>query len=307
MELELERLNVTNETSFDTSTLYAVTVPLFIRIVAAVVSLFSTTSNILVVLTVIRYQILHSRTHWYIVNWCLCNVFITASLPYMFDSLGLDLVANGNILCIWDENVFNFLTWNHIFVAVIIIDWYISTFCNQRRCAVRCRNSFKIIISLIWAMLIILLITTSSLCFLRKAFLFPFVAFEISYLCIFILLLAIFILRCVKLKTSSIIVEKNKLELKLAFSYFITWLPNILVEVFSIVLRQHLSYASISILLFTSMLVGYSHANVLLIVLYITDRNFKVCLNSMFHIKTSDDNKNNIGNKQDLVEILDQQ
>ncbi|XP_072399522.1 uncharacterized protein [Diabrotica undecimpunctata] len=302
MDWELERLNSTNDT-FDPNAIYIAQFPLITRILGVVVGLLSTTSNVLTILTVSKYATLHNRTYWYIVNWCLCNVFITASLPYMYNSFGIINVMNESILCIWDENAFNFLTGNQIFVAIIVIDWYITTFANQRKCAIRCRKAFKTFIVLVWLFLLSLILVTTSLCVSSLSFPVPIICYACTYVGIFVLLIIIFVLRCVKLKNSSVVYEKSKLEFRLAFSYFICWLFNTLFLLNINYFYEHFSSSTNHIILQMSMMIGFCHAVVLFVILYILDKNFRLCLRTMFHLPVSDID-HEIRVKQDLLEFL---
>ncbi|XP_057660242.1 chemokine XC receptor 1-like [Diorhabda carinulata] len=295
--------NTTNET-FDTEVIHFVQYPLSTRILGGFVSLFSTTSNLIIILTICKFPKLHSRIYWYIVNWCICNVFITASMPYIYNIFDFEtLVIDKKLFCIWQENSFNFLTGNQFFVAVIILDWYINTFANQRSCSLRCRNNYKTIILAVWIFLMILILITTFLCIFDNSSPLSVLCYGFSYLGIFFLFCIISLLRCFKLKRSSIVVEKSKLEFRLAFSYFISWLFTTL-YLFNIkAFHKYFSPTTNYMILELTTLLGLSHAIVLLIILYVLDRSFRICVRTMFNLPIGDSDIE-FKVKQDLLDIL---
>jgi len=148
-------------------------------------------------------------------------------------------------------------------------------------CSTRCLRGYLFIIALVWLVVISISVASVTLCELNLSYPIAMVCYLIGYLLIFIAIIAIYILRFVKIKFFHKASEKSKLELIVVTSFFLCWLPNWILLYGRLFLRFYLSedYES-----FTSF-VGYSHAWIMLVLLYFCDHSFRLHARKVFRCK----------------------
>ncbi|XP_018568597.1 mu-type opioid receptor-like [Anoplophora glabripennis] len=279
--------NNTENTTFDPNETYSFHIYYYVEIPTAIVAILSSLANALIIFMSIRFHVLHTRLYFYLANWCICNFVITVSAHATLNVLGFAEIVSVTALCIWLETSFAFMFGNLVFIAALLLDWYILTFTNQGTCSIHCRRYYKLIAANIWVLVLLLLIKSIFYCldYISMPLLVLIVC--LAYFTVTVLILVIFVLRLIKLKLSSFVVEKSNLEFKLALSHFLCWLPNVLF------LTVHIIFQLSIILEYLSYIIWYSNACVIFLLLYFNDESFRTCLGSLFHTKFKSSKKDN--------------
>lgn len=286
MDLEVFDNNTENST-FDPNENYAFDVNYYLEVPTFIVATLSSIANALMILMIIRFRVLHTTSYFYLANWCICNFGITILTHSTFTILGISEMVSATTLCIWFHVVFAFMFGNLLFVFVLILNWYIVTFSSQGYCALKCRRYYKIFAAIIYILLLILLVKSVLYCLKFVSIPLLILLSCLAYFLVTILIFIISILRMIKLRTSSIVVEKSNIEFKIALSHFLCWLPNILLMVVHIVIHLHIT------LQYICQIIWYSNACVVFLLLYFNDSDFKTCLGTLFNIKVNVSQKEN--------------
>lgn len=271
MDLDFE--NLTGNSTFEPDTEYYIHRYLSTELPTFIIAIAASFTNALIIYMVYKFRVLRTRTYHYVVCWCICNLFATISLPSSFNLFGMLYHFSAELLCLWSETLFVFIFGNQIFVGILMLDWYIMTFSSQTSCALRCRKSQKTIIVSVWIVLLSHLLTTTTMCLQDISFPFSALVAFFSFAILLVFLMFIFVARSVKLKTSSVVVEKTKFELALVFSYFACWMPNMICILFYIFFRMEDMF-----LMHMTYMLGYVNPCVIFAIMYIYDPKFKASL-----------------------------
>lgn len=286
MEFELLD-NSTENSTFDPNQDYAFELNYYAEIPTSIVAILSSIANVLIIFMTIRFRELHTRPYFYLANWCLCNFGITATTHTVWNILGVAEIVSNTCFCIWIQITFAFVFGNLMFVVGLSLDWYIVTFSNQSYCALKCRRHYKLIAIVIWVLTLLLLVKSVLYCLnLISIPLLIFLAC-LAYFSVTVVILIISILRMIKLRVSSVVVEKSNVEFKIALSHLLCWLPNVIFIICHAIFRLTIIFEYISYIIW------YSNACVVFFILYRYDENFRTCLGVLFKTKFTTTAKDN--------------
>ncbi|KAK9890781.1 hypothetical protein WA026_012125 [Henosepilachna vigintioctopunctata] len=192
-----------------------------IDITLLMVSVMGVVADILIVFAVIKFETLHTRRNMYLVNFCLLNsIFLSISPAVMHTSTK---IVQTYFLCFSDEVFLILMISNHMFICVVITDWYITTY-KSINLAVRCRRSYKVVVTTVWLIIFSLLFTVILQCLIGIA-IYPLLLYGgLFFYFICILFLAFFhIMKYVNEKTTSIIDVKWNVEVLSTTLYLVCW------------------------------------------------------------------------------------
>lgn len=286
MDLELFDNNTENST-FDPSGNYPFHVYYYVEIPTAIVAILSSIANALIIFMTIRFRALHTRPYFYLANWCICNFGIASSTHVTLNIFGIADIVPTTFLCIWLQVTFAFMFGNLMFVMALTLDWYIVTFSNQSYCASKCRRHYKLVTAIIWILTLILLIKSVLYCLQFISIPFLILIACLNYFLVMIVIIVVSILRVIKLRMSSVVVEKSNVEFKIALSHLLCWLPNIIFCMIHIIF--HLSI----LVEYLCHIIWYGNACVILWLLYFYDENFRNCLGVLCNTKFKLSQKDN--------------
>lgn len=266
MDLEAWENSTFNSTE-SSPILYAIEIPVAFSALGSIIA------NILAIYTISRFPILKAHHPYiYILNWRVCDTFFLIFSPTNFRMFGLIESPSAELLCIIWDGIFVFLISDLIFVSILILDWYITTYSSQN-CSFYCRKLSRFISLVTFILGLVFLIVTITSCLYKVHF--PLIVIMIIFgnLGVFILVVVVHILRLIKFYTSSVIVIKSNLVLILVSSFLICWFPNWLCLYFYV-----FSYTTFSewIELVISG-IGYANGMVVFGILYYLDGNFQRC------------------------------
>ncbi|XP_076266931.1 kappa-type opioid receptor-like isoform X2 [Rhynchophorus ferrugineus] len=286
--------NLSKNPTFDGDQVYVLPVSA-LDVVNSISAVLSCIANAIIAFLVLKWTTLRTRSNIYLASWCLCNFFVLVSAPVTVNLFGWVDEISFEVLCIWEETLNGILFGNLVFVTIFLIDWYSVTLGTQN-CANRCGNCAKVINIIVWVVIMVLSTASVVLCVYNYSYPLTLMSYFIGYLTMFLIMLTIFILRCVKVYLFHSL-EKSKVELVLVVSYFICWLPNcacLYVEL----LLQRSTYGIMD----GTYCVGYINACVLLVILYCYDSNFKKCFRRTFGLESElSSEDNNVKNARNSV------
>lgn len=229
-------------------------------------------ADFIIVYTILRYRELRTRINIYIVNLCICNVFYLIFTPLILNLFSAAEKIYAATICFSDELFFLFMLGNHVFICILLSDWYIVTY-KSLNASARCRASYKLVIATVWVIFSVLSLTIFLQCTSGVSlFLFIAVLAIIFYFCSFIFVAFICLMKVVNERTTSVVEAKSNTELLYVLSYFVCWLPNWMYIFISVFARFIISNVIIGLCTF---IIGYVHSVILLYIMYKKDTKFR--------------------------------
>lgn len=232
-------------------------------------------ANVLIIVVILKFG--KSKTYYnaYLVSWCTSNTFFllaTPTLLYVKSSYGCHTAFTSVV----------FLAGNLIFVSVLSLDWYITTYCSTN-CATKCRNIARFANFIVWILVFVFLLNSIIFCNSHMQLTVSVILLGFCVIFIFLVAISIQILRLVKWKMSSVIIVKSYLILMLVSSFMLSWLPTCLCLIYftiiSFFVRETLA------LCFSF---GQLNSLIVLILLYYYDQNFNVGFRILNRCKRQD-------------------
>ncbi|XP_044753985.1 somatostatin receptor type 4-like [Coccinella septempunctata] len=244
-------------------------IPILLAATAGIVA------DLIIVFTILRNKELRTRSNIYIVNLCICNIFYLFFTPLILNLFSAAEKLHASTICFSDELFFLFMLGNYVFICILLSDWYIVTY-KSLNASARCRASYKLVISTVWATLFVLLITIFLQCTSGiSLFLFIALLAIIFYFCSFIFVAVIFVMKVINERTTSVVEAKSNTELLYVMSYFFCWLPNwmyIFVSVFAKIITRA------AFLGLCTFMLGYLHSIILLYLMYGRNEKFRIAM-----------------------------
>ncbi|XP_019871154.1 kappa-type opioid receptor [Aethina tumida] len=274
--MDFDLTNLTQNSTFNPDDIYK-NESHIMEVPALLVSLFSVVANIFIITTILKNNVLKTHVNLYVVNWCICNLFLLILAPVSMNIFGITRHITYEALCLWDQFVFTLLSGNLIFVAVLLIDWYIMIFGGQN-CFRKCKNSAKLTVTTVWIVMVVVDFVSVAFCVNDLSLPLAALLLFYSYMIVFVIIICTHLLRLIKLRTSSVVVEKDTFVLILVTSYFLCWLLNwVLLCCFVVSGKEEFHEGKLF-----SYVLGFSNSMIVLYLFYRYDNNFRKCFRELF-------------------------
>lgn len=251
--------NVTNQTNINYEKFSDFTVVEGVLLTTAV---FGIIGDVLIITVLLKFVKTKTYYNTYLVSWCTSNGLFLLSTPLLsyLENRGCYFIFTGAVL----------LAANLFFVAVLSLDWFITTYYSTK-CAPNCRYLAKFINFVAWLLVLVFLLNIIVFCShkIQIHVALVLVLFCLVFLCF--IGICVQLLCLVKRKTSSVVVIKSYLVLVLVTSFMLGWMPTFLCFIYEFIgriIRQELMALCFSF--------GQLNPFVNLFLLYRYDRQFKV-------------------------------
>lgn len=271
--MENEFQNITNSTNY----LLLQTC----EIVSVVLAVCGIVANLIIIYVLIKIK---ETQHYYIyiLNWCICNLFFL--ICWTLSISDIVYFVHG---CIIIHLEYTFMLGNLIFVSVLTLDWYITTYSSQN-CSYNCRKITKFTTLTTWILLVVFVMNSVFFCIYRIHFPVVILSFLFVSFCLFLLCVIVYVLKLIKKQTSSKMFIKSNLMLILVWTFVLLWLPDWISFFFE---------SFVSVIILTA---GFAcaHSFIILILLIRYDDNFKNGFRSVCCNKENVECNNHLGENQ---------
>lgn len=249
---------------------------LLIKSVLCIAALIGIISNVLIVTVFVKFVKNCNHYNVYLISWSISNsIFLISTLFLCYFESQICYVIFTGIL---------FLAANLFFVAILLLDRLIASFCSINY-VTNCIIFSRFINFVAWILVLVFLLNIFVFCNNKIQLYVTLILMVCSTILVCFVGICIHFLRFVKRKTAS--VAGNSLVLTLVSSFIFGWLPTCLYFIYAFV-----KGTIIESMLVVCFSIGQTNSLVVLLLLYRYDEHFKIGFRAFSRCKEEDNEKN---------------
>ncbi|XP_050310684.1 C-C chemokine receptor type 1-like [Anthonomus grandis grandis] len=266
-----------------------------LQILIAITSVASALANLTVIYVILRFNILRTRCNLYLSNWALCNLLAMLFMP-MWPNLSQEewhYVAG----CIWSEFYYGAAVGNFFFVLILLVDWLVMSL----KRVTWCQKVHWYVMGVTWSITVGISVASLTYCLLNWSYPLTQVCYLFTFLVIFIVIIVVFLVRLLMVNVlGRRSMLNSKVEPIVVGSFWMCWTPSWI-----------LCYGQLFQLFYTTqtveesfMCLAHSHGWIMLVLLIVCDKRFRVCLRGGLGIREDTETVQNGVNKEQQTVLL---